>query len=370
MNRLFAHTLTSVAALVAVGCSSQSVTQSARLLIGTSTQGASEGLYLYTFDFNTLEAEPLSSTEIENPTFVAVGDEKLFSVVENVAESAAVVSYNLDAESGKFDRISSQKVEGDYPCHILRGDGWVGTANYGGGSISLFAVAKDGVVSQMRQYIEFNRDGDERASHLHCLIPSPDDKMLFATDLGMDSIYRFRVSAREEIVAGGAILEPIYPSISVERGSGPRHMTFAPNGKRAYLITELKGAVVAYDFDGEMLSEFQTIQSDSVGGGGCADIHISSDGRFLYSSNRLKDDGISTFAVDETTGRLEKIDYTKTGVHPRNFTLSPDEKYLLVACRDSHSVQIFEREEQSGKLTYLGEEYDVSVDSPMFVKFL
>ncbi len=370
MNRILAHTITSVAAIVAVGCSSQSATTSTRLLIGTSTDGESKGLYLYNFDLGSYKASPISMTELENPTFVAQDGSTLFSVVENIAESAAVVSYNLDCESGKFEKISSRLVEGDYPCHILKGDGWVGTANYGGGSISLFAVASDGVMGDMRQHIEFNRDGDDRASHLHCLIPSPDGKILFATDLGMDSVYRFRVNSREDILAGGSILEPQYPSISVAKGSGPRHMTFSPDGARAYLINELSGTIIAFDYDGVTLTEFQTILADDRFGAGSADIHISADGGFLYASHRLKDDGISTFSIEPQTGRLTKIDHIDSGIHPRNFTLSPDGKLLLVACRDSDRVQIFARDELSGKLTYLGAEYDIEIDMPMFVKFL
>ncbi len=357
-------------ALTAVGCSAHDGADSLKMIIGTSTEGSSKGLYLYDFDCKTLEAKQRSVAELQNPTFAAFDGSRLFSVVENTEESAAVVSYDLNIESGEFSRLSSQLVEGAFPCHVLRGDGWVGTANYGGGSISLFAVDESGNIGDMRQHLEFNIAGDERVSHMHCLIPSPDGKMLFANDLGMDSIYRFRVASSEDILAGADILERLSPAVAVERGSGPRHMIFSPNGERAYLITELKDAVVGYDFDGESLTEFQTIQSDSVGGGGSADIHMSRDGRFLYTSNRLKEDGISTFAVDQATGRLQKIDYTLTGIHPRNFTLSPDERYILVACRDSHAVQIYARDEQSGKLTYMGEEFDVRVDSPMFVKFL
>ncbi len=359
-----------MATLLALGCATEVETPQQRLLIGTSTEGASEGLYLYNFDAESCKAERVSMAKIENSTFATYQDGELFSVVENTEESAAVTQFSLDVESGEFKKLSSELCRGAFPCHILRGDGWVATANYGGGSISLFELGEDNSLGKMRQHFEYNTAESVTPSHMHCLIPSPDGKMLFANDLGNDSIYRFSVASGEQIKSGAEPLTPIHPAVAVAKGSGPRHMTFAPNGERAYLINELSGTVIGFDYNGESLHPFQVIESDSVGGGGCADIHMSEDGRFLYSSNRLKDDGISTFAVEQSSGKLTKIDYTLTGIHPRNFTLSPDGKLLLVACRDSHAVQIYSRDEQSGKLTYLGAEHDIKVDSPMFVKFL
>lgn len=107
------------------------------------------------------------------------------------------------------------------------------------------------------------------------------------------------------------------------------------------------------------LSLKQEIASDSVGGGGSADIHLSPDGRFLYASNRLKEDGISTFEVAEG-GELRKIDYTHTGRHPRNFTLTPAGDYLLVAVRDDDRIEVFRRDAATGVLTATGVTLDIS----------
>ena len=55
-------------------------------------------------------------------------------------------------------------------------------------------------------------------------------------------------------------------------------------------------------------------------------------------------------AVDEK-GLLTKVGYTLTGVHPRNFTLTADNRFLLVALRDSNSVEVYARDEKTGLLT-------------------
>ena len=96
-----------------------------------------------------------------------------------------------------------------------------------------------------------------------------------------------------------------------------------------------------------------------MGGGGSADIHLSPDGRFLYASNRLKEDGISTFEVAEG-GELRKIDYTHTGRHPRNFTLTPAGDYLLVAVRDDDRIEVFRRDAATGVLTATCVTLDIS----------
>ncbi|MBQ2007505.1 MAG: beta-propeller fold lactonase family protein, partial [Alistipes sp.] len=98
-----------------------------------------------------------------------------------------------------------------------------------------------------------------------------------------------------------------------------------------------------------------------------ADIHLSDDGRFLYASNRLKEDGISVFSVGEG-GLLTKVGYTLTGVHPRNFTLSDDGRYVLVAVRDSDRVEVYSRDAETGLLTATGQSLELS--HPVFLMWM
>ena len=98
------------------------------------------------------------------------------------------------------------------------------------------------------------------------------------------------------------------------------------------------------------LTEIQTLMADEGGGRGSADIHISPDGKFLYTSHRLKKDGIAIFSINPQTGVLTKVGYQLTGLHPRNFAITPNGKYLLVACRDDNTIQIFERNANTGLL--------------------
>lgn len=79
----------------------------------------------------------------------------------------------------------------------------------------------------------------------------------------------------------------------------------------------------------------------------------SLDGKFLYASNRLKADGLAIFSVNQETGMLTKVGYQQTGIHLRNFVITPDGRFLLVVCRESNVIQIFARDEKTACLSIL-----------------
>ena len=170
-----------------------------------------------------------------------------------------------------------------------------------------------------------------------------------ATDLGNDRIHRFNLAPNEtEILTNPQVV------YEVKRGEGPRHITFDKGGKYLYLINELGGTCVVMRYNDGELTEIQSLMADEGGGRGSADIHISPDGKFLYTSHRLKKDGIAIFSINPQTGMLTKVGYQLTGLHPRNFAITPNGKYLLVACRDDNTIQIFERNANTGLLADTG----------------
>ena len=156
--------------------------------------------------------------------------------------------------------------------------------------------------------------------------------------------------------------------VELEPGSGPRHLCFSKDGRFAYLINELSGKVTTLFYNGQNLTPIQYIEADTLEARGSADIHLSPDGKFLYASNRLKADGIAIFSVDTQTGLLTKIGYQLTGIHPRNFIMTPDGCFLLVACRDDNLIQIFKRNKETGLLVDTGKKIETS--KPVCLKFI
>lgn len=118
------------------------------------------------------------------------------------------------------------------------------------------------------------------------------------------------------------------------------------------MLTEISGEIMVFDTSDGQLSPVQTVTADTLGAQGSADIHLSPDGRFLYASNRLQGDGLAIFSVDSVSGELTRVGYQSTGAHPRNFAISPNGKYLLVACRDTDAIEIYRRNIDNGLLTF------------------
>ena len=320
------------------------------MLVGTYTSGTSKGIYSYRFNEKDGTATPLSETEIENPSYlVPSADGKfVYAVSEFNNEQAAANAFAFNKEKGTLELLNSQQTGGEDPCYIIASENNVITANYSGGSISVFPIAKDGSLLPTSDIIQFKGAGVDKERqekpHLHCVRITPDGKYLFADDLGTDQIHKFIIN----------------PAANVENKEAYL--------KDAYLINELSGTVIAFEYKDGDLKEMQTIAADTVNAQGSADIHISPDGKFLYASNRLKADGIAIFNIHPDNGMLSKAGYQLTGIHPRNFIITPNGKYLLVACRDSNVIQVYERDADTGLLTDV--QQDIKVDKPVCIRFV
>ena len=66
----------------------------------------------------------------------------------------------------------------------------------------------------------------------------------------------------------------------------------------SYLISELSGKITVFSYNEGKLERLQTIVCDPFVAEGNADIHVSSDGKFLYASKHLKEDGIIVYSID------------------------------------------------------------------------
>lgn len=324
------------------------------LIIGTYTAKESRGIYRCDFNTSTGElSRPQLIAEIDNPSFMALSANKeyLYAVSEGGNnQTSALNAFSYDATEGTLKLINRQPTYGASPCYVALAEDKAITANYTGGSYSVLGINADGSLGKATVHT-IKREG--RRSHVHGIFPNKKSRNIFITDLGCDLLLQIDQ-------AGNIISET-----SLKRGSGPRHLAYSKKGDKAYVLNELSGTVCVFDIEGTQPRLLQEIASDSVGGGGSADIHFSPDYRYLYASNRLKEDGISIFSVDKRTGLLEKIGYIKTGIHPRNFTLSPDGRFVLVAERDSNRIEVFSRDKRTGLLS--ATPYKAELSMPVFV---
>ena len=342
------------------------MTEEIKLLIGTYTEESnSKGVYLYSFNEKTGESKELDTEMSGNPSFVLLSEDNqyFYSVNEFNTGKQGVSSYSIkDNKITKLNELSCDfnGKSGADPCNLLLHKNFLISSNYTGGSFTVFDI--DESSKQLKKSIQYFSYSDK--SHIHCAILTPDKKYIFFTDLGADKIHRFTISENKETPL---IDHKIVYEYKNETQAGPRHMIFSKDGNFFYVICELDDLLSIFNYKDGEINHIETIKAYDGEGKGSADIHFSNDGNFLYTSHRLKKDGISIFKVDKNKGTVQKIGYQETGIHPRNFGITPNGKYLLCACRDSNLIQIYEIDKDKGFLTNIHK--DIVIDKPVCVKF-
>ena len=330
---------------------------SIELLLGTYTRKTSEGIYRIELNTDTKKLENLSLiAEVGNPTYLATNkDASIIYTIISESDQGGIASL-VKQEDGSYLKHSVVLAEGAAPCYVSYDANrqMVYTANYHNGEVAAYKTDDEGhlkltdTVEHEGSSVHENQD----APHAHYMHLTPDEKFVVACDLGTDKVYTYEVSD------DGQLTEITH--LEVAPGSGPRHLVFHPTLDKAYLFGELSSEVIvlAYNTDsGEFTVEqtISTIPSDHKDFNSGAAIRISNDGNFLYASNR----GHNTIVLYEVVedGKISLIDYTPTeGETPRDFNLTPDEKYVVVGHQDEDYLTLFERDANSGKLNLLEKE--------------
>ncbi len=316
---------------------------------------------------------------VKDPSFLALapGRRYLYAVneVEEFAgkKSGALSAFAVDARTGELRLLNQQPTLGAHPCYVVvdRTGRFVLVANYTGGNVAVLPVRSDGSLGEatdMKQDSGSSINAERQdGPHAHCIVLDPANRFAYACDLGTDKIMIFRYDGRR-----GKLIPNRAPWVTVKPGAGPRHLTFHPSGKYAYVINELHATVTVFAVAPAQgnLKDVQTIATlpaDFTSPNTSADIHVSPDGRFLYCSNRGHD-SIAAFAIDSRSGQLTFIAHESTGGKtPRNFAIDPTGAFLLVANQNSDNIVTFRRDTKTGRLSATGKLAEVP--SPVCLKF-
>lgn len=359
-----------IAIMALFGCQENStpeVTESDHLsfFVGTYTDGESKGIYLYHLkEDGKLEKGKLMA-QTANPSFLAMSKDKNHLLAVNELDSGTIESYNILEDT--LSLVNQSATGGAHPCFVTINDtGYVLTANYSGGNTGLLHLDKNGKLSPLMDTLQhFGKSITERQQgpHAHSAWFIPQDQGIVSVDLGTNELW-FSSIKNNQLLSGDPARLALTP------GAGPRHLTFHPNGKWIYVVNELNSTVslVEKETPGNYAlgASWSTLPEGYEEQSYCADIHISSDGRFVYASNRGHN-SIAIFSVHEETGALTYLGYVSVrGNWPRNFAFSPDENYLLVANQHSNNITSFKKDKKTGLLEFV---HEVEAPNPVCIVF-
>lgn len=322
-------------------------------LVGTYDDPGVHEPGIYRFALNTDGSLTNRGRVVEatNPSFLAYNDDRsvVVSVEQLDKEPGRVAAFAVLGE--ELQPLNRQTSGSEGPCHVnVSQDGYVTVANYNGGTLELLKLEADGALSAPLDLQNHHRNGAEEP-HAHSSYFLQKGREVLAVDLGTDQVWHYSLDEQD-----GKLVPTNPETVNMEAGAGPRHLTIHPSGKWIYVINELNSTVTRIDRskDGLTAAEsYSTLPDDFTGESYCADIHVSSDGKFLYGSNRGHN-SIVVYGIDQRSGALTPLEYESVaGDWPRNFALSPDEQFLLVANQRSKNITTLRRNEKTGMLDFV-----------------
>ncbi len=352
-----------------------------RVYVGTYTRGESKGIYSFVLDTasGTLSSEGLAG-EVENPSFLAIhpSNNYLYACGElskfKDQASGALTAFKIDAATGKLERLNDAIAGGTSTCHvnISRNGRYAVVANYGTGSCAAFAIGPDGRLGERTAFFQHQGSsvdaGRQKGPHAHSVNFDRQNRHVIVADLGLDQVLVYKFDPNT-----GAMSPNDPPFAKVKPGSGPRHFSFHPSGKYAYVINEMACTVTGFRWDARKgtLEEIETVPTLPVPvqkSYSTAEVVAHPSGRFLYGSNRGHNT-IAVFQIDQNTGKLTTVEHKSTkGEIPRNFAIDPTGQFLIAANQNSSTIVNFRINPASGALEQVGEPH--AAPFPVCVRYL
>lgn len=327
-----------------------------RIMVGTYADKHEAGIYMITFDPQTLELQQIASYDgIDNPSYLTMNKSRTHLYAVSEMNEGSVVAYALD-EKLQLNRLNEMLTLGGSPCFVMldQSETMLFAANYSGANTNGFIIAADGSLSELRSNMEHTgssvNSDNQNAPHPHAAVVDPSNRYVMVPDLGTDHI---------EVYAIDPVNQTLVPhqSVAVTAGLGPRHLVFHPSQPYAYLVTEMGNTVEVFAYQAEQgllehVQSVSTLPESFTGVSYGADIHITPDGQFLYCTNRGHD-SLAMFRIDDENGRLQLMGCESTrGQFPRNFCITPDGQYVFAANQNSDNIEAY-RIEAEGELSHV-----------------
>ncbi|MCE3033130.1 lactonase family protein [Streptomyces sp. CMSTAAHL-2] len=322
----------------------------------TSVPGGGTGIGLASYDPESgLITGSGTLAGVPDPSYLAVHPDgrTLYAVDER--QDGGVTAVRL------ADRqvLGTRSTGGAGPCHLsVHPSGrWLLSANYTSGSVAVHPIDGSGALGERTDLVTHTspKPGPgQEGPHAHQFRAGPDGRHLLAVDLGTDTVYTYRLDS-----AKGTLTE--VSQAHTRPGAGPRHLTFHPGGRHAYLANEVDDTVVVCAYD-PATGRLAIGEPQSTGATGDvtnypAQLLVTADGRYAFLANRGHN-SLARFAVEADGARLRLLGTVPVGGDfPRQIALSPDGRLLFAANQRSGTVTVFHVDADRGELRSAGEPF-------------
>jgi 6-phosphogluconolactonase len=342
------------------------------VFVSAFASGEKAGIHAFGFDTEKGTLKPLKrATGMQSPFFIALSPDRrfLYSIDEFGGKDNFVAAFAIEGRGGDLKPLNRQNTRGTASCFLeVDPTGQcVLVANYSSGNVTSFPVKSDGSLGEAVSFFQHSGSSADpqrqKGPNAHCFVISPDGKHALACDLGIDKVMIYTLDAATAKLAPNTA----QPFAKLTPGSGPRHLTFHPNGKLVYLINELANTITVFNWNAAegTLKEKQsiaTLPKDFTGKSYTADLKIMPDGKHLYGTNRGHDSLASYRIAADGTLTLLTIQ-PSGGKGPQNLLITPDGRWLLCANMPGNNVVVFQIDSASGSITAKGEPVEVPMAS-------
>ncbi len=337
---------------------------------------ASEGLYRFKVNADG-SLTPLGVIKMKSPSWIVKSRDGRFAYTTNEENAGAVTALAIDP-AGDVQVLNEVDSHGQQPTHAtISPDGkFLLVANYsvakGGAGVTVLPIHQNGSLGEQVQHFPFAAgsgvvQGRQDGGHAHFTTFTPDGKFVYAADLGNDQLHAYRYHADR---AQPLEADPTR-DVRFAPGSGPRHLVFAPDGKHAYVTSEMAGEIEVLAQRDDRLQQVAKIKlnkenrsAEYRSGGG---IILSPDGKYVIAANRGSDNVLLVFKIEQDGMLAAPQRYQAGGIEPRAFTFDASGKHLYVTNVFTNNITRFQFDAATGALSAAGEVAQVA--NPTDIKF-
>ena len=323
----------------------------------------------FVMDTTTGALTPIGKAEAAKlvmPMAVSPNKKYLYAVVRS--QPTRVLTYAIDPATGALSQKASAPLPDSMPYVSTDQTGrFLFTASYGGDKLAVSPISENGLVeSEAIQVIPTGRNA-------HSIVPDRSNKFVYAATLGANQVLQFTLDSKT------GKLTPNEPAaVSPEAGHGPRHMAVSPDNKNLYVLNELSGHVTQYAIDAgkgtlTLVDSISSVPAEAglvwgaqapVGAAPAtasaapkddkpkvwaADIQITPNGKFLYSTERTTNK-IALFTVAPETGKLAYVANFATEAQPRGIRIDSTGQYLIASGEKSDRLSVYKIDQGTGRL--------------------